>query len=263
MKPKTKKKLKKITKKNDAKGKQSKKTSKKQSKKTSRKQSKKTSKKTSRKQSKKIFKKQLKKLIKIKSYSPSINKRLVSLKQTIAYDLFGCKSSSLEDSLLIVNVGTLNKPKCVSYNNKLAVEHLLKNLKASANLNCSKIIPPKQVDSNCWFNTMFMAFFVSDKGRKFFRFFRQLMIEGKQVGGKVIPTELAKSFFMFNMAIEAAYNLTEHTKTIAYNFDTNLLIKNIYNSINKGTIHPNINIRKVGDSGNPLDYLFIYNELFE
>lgn len=215
---------------------------------------KKQSKKISKKISKKLSRKKSNKLLKIKSYSPSINKRLVSLKNTVAYDLFGCKSASLADSLLTVNIGTLNKPKCVSYNNKLAVKKLLKNLKASVNLDCSKIIPPKQLKSNCWFNTMFMVFFISDKGRKFFRFFRQLMIEGKQINGKAIPTNLAMAFFMFNMAIEASYNLTEHTKTIAYNFDTNLLIKNIYNSINKGNIHPNKNIRKVGESGNPLDY---------
>lgn len=200
--------------------------------------------------------------IKLKSYSPSINKKLVSLKNTVAYDVLGCKSKSLNDSLLTVNIGTLDKPKCVSYNNKLAVDHLLKNLKASINLDCSKIIPPKQLQSNCWFNTMFMTLFISDKGRKFFRFFRQLMIEGKQIGDKSIPTELAKSFFMFNMAIEAAYNLNNNTKRIAYNFDTNLLIKNIYNSINNTRNDKKISFRNVGEPGNPLDYyLSIMNYL--
>jgi hypothetical protein len=203
---------------------------------------------------KKLTKKNIKNKTIIRSYSPSINKKLVSLKNTIAYDILGCNARTLEESLLKVNVGTLDKPKCVPYNNKLAIDHLLKNLKATVNLNCLKIIPPKQIDSNCWFNTMFMTFFISDKGRKFFRFFRQLMIEGKQIDGNAIPTELAKSFFMFNMAIEAAYNLTERTKKIAYNFDTNLLIKNIYNSINKNTLNPNRNIRNVKESGNPIDY---------
>jgi len=221
------------------------------------------------KRSKKIYKRmahgktvKIPQAIKIRSYSPSINKRLVSLKKTIAYDVFGCKSQSLNESLLIVNIGNLEKPKCVPYNNKFAIEHLLKNLKASANLDCNKIIPPKQLHSNCWFNTMFMAFFVSDKGRKFFRFFRQLMIEGKQIDGKAIPIDLAKSFFIFNMAIEAAYNLTDHTKKIAYDFDTNLLIKKIHDSIKKDNKQVDVNIRNVKEAGNPLDYyLSIMNYL--
>ena len=255
MRPKTKKKRKNISSYlNYTKGKILPPSRKKLLKKSSKKVSKKISKKSSKKVSKKISGKKSNKLFKIKSYSPSINKKLVSLKNTVAFDLFGCKSRSLEESLLTVNIGTLNKPKCIPYNNKLAVKNLLKNLKASVNLDCSKVVPPKQLNSNCWFNTMFMVFFVSDKGRKFFRFFRQLMIEGKQINGKAIPRNLAMAFFMFNMAIEASYNLTEHTKTIAYNFDSNLLIKNIYNSINNSTIHPNRNIRNVGESGNPLDY---------
>ena len=38
------------------------------------------------------------------------------------------------------------------------------------NVNAENIIGPKQIKSNCWFNTFLMVFFVSDKGRKFHRF---------------------------------------------------------------------------------------------
>ena len=55
---------------------------------------------------------------------------------------------------------------------------LLNNLKTSKNINCGDIIPPKQVLSNCWFNTFFVTFFISDKGRKFFRYLRKSMITG-------------------------------------------------------------------------------------
>ena len=186
----------------------------------------------------------------------------MSLRNTKAHDILHCKSNLTKNSLLNVNIGTKNKTRCVSYNNKQARKHLLKNLKASINLNCSKIIPPKQLFANCWFNTMFVAFFISDKGRKFFKFFRQLMIEGKQADGKKIPPTLAKSFFMFNMAIEAAYNLNDNTKHIAYNFDTNLLIKGIFDSINKKKIIEYSDIKAVNQPGNPMDYyLSIMNYL--
>jgi hypothetical protein len=39
---------------------------------------------------------------------------------------------------------------------------------------------------------MFVTFFVSDKGRKFFHFLRQLMIEGKQKNGAIIPSKLIR-----------------------------------------------------------------------
>ena len=52
---------------------------------------------------------------------------------------------------------------------------------------------------------MFACMFVSDKGRKFFRFFRQLMIEGKRADKvKITPKILSDSFFLLNAAIEAA-----------------------------------------------------------
>ena len=40
------------------------------------------------------------------------------------------------------------------------------------------VVAPKQLRSNCWFNVFFMVFFISDKGRSFFRHLRQTMITG-------------------------------------------------------------------------------------
>ncbi len=99
---------------------------------------------------------------------------------------------------------------------------LLKNLKSSKHIDCNNIIPPKQIESNCWFNTFFVTFFISDKGRKFFKYFRQLMIEGKLSNGIKIDNNLSKAFFMLNIAIESATN--HLLNNIAYNFNTNILI---------------------------------------
>ena len=97
---------------------------------------------------------------------------------------------------------------------------------------------------------------MSDKGRKFFKYFRQLMIEGKMANGNKIPSLLAKAFFMLNIAIEAATNNVSNN--LAYNFNTNLLIERIYKAIIKNkTNHSKIrisNIHRVDEAGNPLDY---------
>ena len=42
--------------------------------------------------------------------------------------------------------------------------------RVAAKVDCAKIIT-RQAQSNCWFNTMFVMFFISDKGRKFFSTF--------------------------------------------------------------------------------------------
>ena len=82
--------------------------------------------------------------------------------------------------------------------------------------------------ANCWFNTMFVTFFISDKGRKFFRFFRQLMIEGKQENGESIkPKELAQAFFLLNACIEASYNQNLKQESLALALDTNNIIMRI------------------------------------
>ena len=62
-------------------------------------------------------------------------------------------------------------------------------------IDCSKVIAPIQWQSNCWFNSGFMINYVSDKGRKFFRYFRELMITGKTFDGKKIDKDLTKLFF--------------------------------------------------------------------
>ena len=219
--------------------------------------------------------------LKLRSYSPQINKRLIvhSLKTLQP------KRIDLCNSLLKININNTENPKCIRYDNNKVIKLLLHNLKSSKHLNPLKFIPPKQLLSNCWFNTMFVTFFFSDKGRKFFRFFRTLMITGKKVNNMPIKNhELRKLFFVLNLFIEASYNqennnnLTKKynskTKTIGLhaqlntltkNLNTNYFIYHIYQLISnpKKAINSNkllqndispINLPNIKDAGNPLEY---------
>lgn len=136
---------------------------------------------------------------------------------------------------------------------------------ASKHLDPSKFIAPKQLYSNCWFNTMFVTFFFSDKGRKFFRFFRNLMITGRKVDkSRLEDQELRKLLFIFNLYIEASYNqdsnklvknkvnLHEQVKILTSNLDTNFLIKRIYNRIKK--LSPHYSLPNLDEAGNPLEF---------
>ena len=209
-----------------------------------------------------------------KSFSPSINKKLVDMKESAqAYNIFGCgfkdaiqrktvtRKRGGGGSTLKVRIGTKKNgdPDCATRKNKKAVDLLLQNLQASSTFDCKNVIAPVQVKSNCWFNTMFVTFFISDKGRKFFRFFRQLMIEGKQANGKAIsPARLADAFFMLNGCIEASYNQTKDNtvKDIAMAMDTNNVITAVVRAIPK-TVRDRRQlgaIKGVGVSNNPLAY---------
>ena len=207
-------------------------------------------------------------LIKNRSFSPSVNKRLVSLRNVKNTNIFGCgledvlhgKVDAVPKNLKIkIKTSASGKPVCGSYKSAAAKKLMLTNLSASKSFDCSKVVSPLQVQTNCWFNAMYMIFFVSDKGRKFFRFLRQLMIEGKQENGQEIkPPRLAQAFFLFNAYIESSYNLDDSAKTImAEGMDTNILIDAIYKSIPK-KYRGLPGLRKPGQYGNPFNY---YNSI--
>lgn len=69
-----------------------------------------------------------------------------------------------------LQIGIPKTNKCYYYTPE-AKNFLLHTLSANKHIDLNKIIPPIQSQSNCWFNAMFVTFFVSDKGRKFFHFF--------------------------------------------------------------------------------------------
>ena len=200
-----------------------------------------------------------KKTLKFKSYSPSINKKLyVKSIRTLKNNKF-----KLCNNLLKLKIS--NNSKCLNYNNKQVINFLLKNLKYSKNLNPTKFIAPKQIVGNCWFNTMYVTFFFSDKGRKFFRFFRELMIKGEKADRtKMNDLKLRKLFFILNLYIEASYNqnsvktkknkvtLHDQVKVLTGNLDTNFLIRKIYNRIKK--INSFIDLPNIDEAGNPLEF---------
>ena len=218
-----------------------------------------------------------------RSYSPSINKALNigSLKSMNPNNLNLC------NDLLKINIGSSVKPNCLNYNNKKVEKYLLNQLKGSKHLDPEKFIAPKQLYSNCWFNTMFVTFFFSDKGRKFFRFFREFMIKGQKINGEHIEdSELRQLFFILNLFIEASYNQTgtskfkktkkekqrkkgifSKTKKVYFrkgkqtlfdqinhltnNLNTNFFIKIIHDRINE---HIYDDLPNIDDAGNPLQF---------
>jgi len=184
------------------------------------------------------------------SYSPSINKQLVSLKSIQRTKIAHCNikaAFALDDELKIA----VSPTKCSYYYNEDAKQILLNKLRANKHVDISKIIGPKQIDGNCWFNAMFMMFFVSDKGRKFFHFFRQLMILGIQANGKPIPTEIKDTFALLNYAVELALTGSKY----AHITDTNYIILDIYDNIPDTYKHKiNRDIPDEGESGNPILY---------
>jgi len=189
----------------------------------------------------------------ISSYSPSINKELVTLKSIKRQKIFDCNNElafELEEPLQIGVPENIFGKKCVPYYSNEAKNYLLKNLSANKHINVNQVIPPVQSMANCWFNTMFVALFVSDKGRKFFHFFRQLMIEGKQSNNKKIPDKLRNGFALLNYAIEASLTGNKY----AYLLDTNVIIKDIYNNIPQEYLKQLPYIKGIEEAGNPFYY---------
>jgi hypothetical protein len=208
------------------------------------------------------------KSIKMRSFSPLINKQL----QIRSLKTLRPRSLKLCDGLLSLRVNKDDETSCKPYNSPSVREMMLHNLKSSKHLDVSRFIPPIQLLSNCWFNTMFVTFFFSDKGRKFFRFFRELMITGKKLDSTLIPENIAKLFFILNLFIEASYNQTTKSQelyktmnSLTNKLNTNFFIYHIYQIINNkpDSIDPNIlftnneklyDIPNIKDAGNPLSY---------
>ena len=156
----------------------------------------------------------------------------------------------LKEPLQIGIPGFVYGKYCHPYSSPEAKKYLLKSLKANKHVNPDKIIPPIQAVSNCWFNTMFVTLFVSDKGRKFFHFFRQLMIEGTQKNNQPIPENLKNGFALLNYAIDACLSGNKY----AYILNTNIIIKQIFDAIPADYKDHFTYIKNVNEAGNPMRY---------
>lgn len=187
------------------------------------------------------------------SYAPTINEELITLQSTERNELYDCNiinAYNLKEPLSIGIPGKLYGKTCFNYNSKEAKKYLLHNLAANKHVDITKIIPPMQIDSNCWFNVFFVIFFISDKGRKFFHFFRELMIKGQQQNGDIIHENLRNAFALLNFGIDAA--LTGNK--FAYELNTNSIIHQLYKSIPKTYRQQNPYIVDVDEAGSPLLY---------
>jgi len=189
------------------------------------------------------------------SYSPTINDLLVSLKSIDREPVFDCNNTKAFKLKEKLKIGVPNKKntlkiKCLQYDNKFAINQMLKALQANKHVDPDIIIPPVQHLSNCWFNTMFVSLFISDKGRKFFHYFRQLMIMGRQANNELIPSKLRDGFALLNYAIDASLVGNEY----AYKLDTNSIIKQIYKSIPISYKNKLPYVTNVGEASNPMFY---------
>jgi len=196
----------------------------------------------------------------VRSFSPIINQKLVAKKKgsvpTVERNsLFECASSKKRGKWSMkvsdnVPPEIMVDGQCESVFAEESQNILLDRLAYTHdNIKMEDVTSPKQFSSNCWFNTMFMVFFVSNKGRKFFKFFRQLMIEGVTADGHMPPQKIRNALAYFNLAIEAS--MTPGVN-ILDTFNTNHIIRDIYKNIPR---YQRVkNIKRPGQAGNPLSY---------
>ncbi len=192
---------------------------------------------------------QLSKTLK-KEYSPTINKDIMSLiSQTPHKDLFVGVKCNLMQITIVTSSG---EEMCYNWNSKEAQKYMLDNLRSTKKIVPSHIIGPAQTDSNCWMNTFFAIFFLSDKGRKFLRFFREAMITGKIKTlnkTKKFNKKVHEAFWILNRFITASLLGTRDVRQYASTIDTNDIVQNLYNVLPK-----KFKYKKSKEAGNPIDF---------
>ena len=190
-----------------------------------------------------------------KSYSPLIRARIKMFEpKTPMVDIFNIQECGDYDIPLKLKNG---KYKCLKWKSKAAQKIMLKNLYSK--INPSDIIAPKQVESNCWFNSFFMVFFISDKGRKFSEYLRQTMISGILPSGKKVKKTIRKTLWLLNRYINASIIGRKDPSLFALRMDTNNIIRSLYPNLKKTTqtisgLDKGDIIEKTKKAGNPLDY---------
>ncbi len=168
------------------------------------------------------------KMTQLQSYSPE--------RSIIGNEEFICNDDEIYNS---------KTKKCYPWNTKMAKKIASKNLNSKKKFDVKEIVGPKQIMGNCWLNCFFVIYFISDKGYKFFRHLRKVMITGRDLDGKPLKKNMHRLLFIFNKYIESIIRgkHSKINKKYALKLDTNVLIKEIYKNIsseNKKLI-PNIN----------------------
>lgn len=199
------------------------------------------------------------------SYSPDASKYIVSLRDSVNRlgnidicnhgDMRGIfKSKDIGD--IEIRIGDPKVKKCVSLKSKSATDHMLSSLRNPRPLDIDNVIFPIQLDSNCWFNTWFVAMFISDKGKKFTRFLREKMITGRLA--KKYGPHMKHTMKLLNLCIECSYNRGNYESK--YVINTNSVICHLAQSSETeyklGRISPRMlrGIYSQGEGGNPVEY---------
>ena len=174
------------------------------------------------------------------SYSPTVNRNL----GTINYDT---PVKDIQMKYRMIKAGR----KMYHWTNKPLHKILIKNMLSKKKINHKNVIGPKQIQANCWFNSFFIMFFISDKGRKFSKTLRKLMITGKRMNGKDIPIKMKWPMFLLNLFIDVSLTGEKNMySSETRNLNTNRLIKSIHKILRSdGHYAP-----AVKDAGNPLSY---------
>lgn len=179
-------------------------------------------------------------IAKVGSYSPTINRDL----GTINYDT---PVKDIQMKYRMIKAGR----KMYHWTNKPLHKILIKNMLSKKKIDHKNVIGPKQLQANCWFNCFFMMFFISDKGRKFSKALRKLMITGKRMNGQNIPPKIKWPMFLLNLFVDVSLTGEKNMySSETRNLDTNRLIKSIH-KILRGDNHY---APAVKDAGNPLSY---------
>lgn len=184
------------------------------------------------------------------SFSPNVNKVIDSLKSISPHLEIGLQECP-EDKIYVRTAS--GKEKCVGLKSKIAQTYLIDNLLSKKPIDCDKIIAPKQKLSNCWFNSFFMVYFISDKGRKFFRYLRLAMITGKLPNGTTVAPKLRMPLLILNKYIESALIGRKASHSLATLMDTNVVIRRVARALGKTNLRK-YDIAKTKQAGNPLTF---------
>jgi len=192
------------------------------------------------------------------SFSPNVNQIISSLKSISPHKELGF--AMCYDDQVYIKKDT-HKGRCYGLKSKIAQTYMIDNLLSKKPVDCNAIIAPKQLQSNCWFNAFFMVYFISDKGRKFFRYLRLAMITGKLPNGTQISSKLRMPLLIMNKYIEASLlgvpPDADPRISLATLMDTNQVIRKIARNLGK-TKRTDLNIVKTKEASNPFEF---YNGL--
>ena len=187
-----------------------------------------------------------------KSYAPTVNQKIQSLiSQTPHKDMFVNIDCNLLQITIVTDSG---EELCYDWKSKEAQKYLLHNLSSTKKIVPRHIIGPAQTDSNCWMNTFFAIFFLSDKGRKFLRFFREAMITGKlqtKTKLKNFNNKIHKAFWILNRFITASLLGTQDVGGYAKLIDTNDVVQSVFEALPK-----KYRYKPSKEAGNPIQFYF-------